>query len=93
VTNPLSGEEITVPSKSAVAEHVFTFPMALALIATVCGWVAESSFFARESPWQRLLMHISTGTPLLVAQLGQLWHSQNVRNKMGIANAEPSDQS
>jgi hypothetical protein len=93
MTNPLNGEEIKMPSKSAVAEHVFTFPMALAVVATLCGWIAESSFFSRESPWQRLLMHISTGTPMLVAQLGQLWHSQNVLNKMGIANGEASDQS
>ena len=88
-----NGEEIKVPSPSAVSEHVFTFPMALAVLATMCGWVADSSFFAHESAWQRLLSHVSTGMPLLIAQLGQLWHSRNVKNKMGIANHAARDAS
>lgn len=92
MTNPLNGEEIKTPSPGAVVEHVFTLPMALAAVATICGWVAASDFFAVSSSWQKLLVHISAGTPMLIAQLGQMWHSRNVRNKMAIANgakAEP----
>lgn len=70
----------------AVAEHVFTLPMALAMLATVCGWVAGSHFFPESSPWKALLEKISTGMPILIAQAGQLWHSHNIRNKVAIAN-------
>lgn len=70
----------------AVVEHVFTLPMALAVVAALCGWVASSHFFPDSSPWKSLLEKVSTGMPLLVAQLGQLWHSQNIRTKVEIAN-------
>lgn len=70
----------------AVVEHVLTLPMALAVIATVCGWIASSHFFPDSSPWKALLEKISTGMPMLIAQAGQLWHSHNIRSKVAIAN-------
>ena len=88
-----NGEEITMPSKAAVAEHVFTLPMALAVFAFFCGAIAAAGFFSHDSPPQKLLLYIVSGMPLLIAQLGQLWHSRNVRNKMGLANGSPENQS
>ncbi len=93
MTNPLNGQEVRMPTTAAVVEHVFTLPMALAIVATACGWVALSNFFVTESPWQKLLQQVSTGMPLLIAQLGQMWHSTNVRNKMGIGNAADTQES
>ncbi len=82
----INGEEVKMPSAAAVVEHLMTLPMALAAVSTACGWVAASSFFEIGSPWQKLLLQVATGMPLLIAQLGQMWHSENVRNKMTIAN-------
>ena len=86
----INGEEVKMPSKAAVAEHVLTVPMALAVFAFLCGAIAAAGFFPHDSPTQKLLLYIVSGMPLLIAQLGQLWHSRNVRNKMAFANgAEP----
>jgi hypothetical protein len=86
VTNPINGEQIVIPSKAAVAEHVFTLPMALAVFAFFCGAIAAAGFFPHDSAAQKLLLYIVSGMPLLIAQLGQLWHSRNVRNKISVAN-------
>lgn len=90
VTNPLSGEPIRAPSRAAVAEHLFTLPMAIAIVAWICGRIAAAGFFGIDSPWHKLMFDISTNTAPLIAQLGQLWHSRNVRNKMAIANGAES---
>lgn len=82
----IMGQEVKVPSKAAVVEHFVTLPMFLAAIAAACGWVASAAFFGPTSPWQKLLLSIATGMPLLSTQLGQIWHSRNIRQKVATAN-------
>ncbi len=93
MTNPLNGQEITTPTPAAVAEHLITIPMAFAVLALVLGGITAAGYFAPDSPTQKLLLYITAGLPLLCAQLGQMWHSRNVRNKMNIANGEMSPKS
>ncbi len=86
MTNPLNGQEITAPSKAAVAEHLVTIPMAFAVLALILGGITAAGYFPPDSPTQKLLLYITAGLPLLCAQLGQMWHSRNIRNKVAIAN-------
>lgn len=86
-----AGEDIKapfiVPNKAAVAEHIVTLPMAFAFVAFLCGSLAAAGFWEPDSPWFRLLMGFSVGLPPLATQLGQMWHSRNIRDKVATANA------
>ncbi len=86
MTNPLNGEPIKTPSQAAVAEHLVTIPMAFAVLALILGGITAAGYFEPDAPTQKLLLYITAGLPLLCAQLGQMWHSRNVRNKIAVAN-------
>lgn len=97
MTNPVTGEDLKAPyiapQRTAVMEHLVTLPMALALLAFFCGAVAAAGYFPHDSPTQKLLLYIVSGMPMLIAQLGQMWHSRNIRNKVAIANQQENQSS
>lgn len=91
MTNPITGEDIKAPfiapkTPSAVIEHAFTVPMAIGVTGSVLSVIAAAGFWAPSSPWLHLLTGMSALCSTLAAQLGQMWHSRNIRDKVAIAN-------
>lgn len=66
--------------------------MALAVLVWLAGILASARLWGPESPWQRLLEQLAsptTGLPLVIAQLGQMWHSRNVRAQLRPEGTSP----
>lgn len=85
----ISGQDIKLSSGAAVAEHLITWPMALATAVWLSGILSSAHLFGPDSPWQRVLDQLASptnGISLLIAQLGQMWHSSNIRDKIAVAN-------
>ncbi len=96
MTNPLTGEDIKAPfiapaTPSAVVEHAFTIPMAIGVAGSVLAVVAAAGFWSPSSPWSHLLTGLSALSSTLAVQLGQMWHSRNIRDKVAIANGTAPD--
>ena len=86
MTNILTGQPLTMPTKPAVREHLTMIPILFASLAFICGGVAAANYFGADSPNQKLLLYFNAGLPVLSTLLGQIWQSRNVRNKIAIAN-------